>query len=69
MKFFREYTRTVLSDVAVATRGNPLGFGIDTHAREFANGLSSAMGRIRRGVKDVVAISNVSMEAAEKSVW
>jgi hypothetical protein len=47
VKFFSEYTRTVLSEVAVAMRGRPLGFGIETHAREEEIGLKSASGRIR----------------------
>jgi hypothetical protein len=47
VKFLSEYTRTVLSEVAVAMRGRPLGFGIETQAREEAVGLKSAMGIIR----------------------
>lgn len=48
MKFFSEYTRTVLSEVAVAIRGSPLGLGIDTQARELETGLNSASGRRRK---------------------
>jgi hypothetical protein len=44
MKFSKEYTRTVLSDVAVAISGRPLGFGIETQARDKAIGLNSERG-------------------------
>jgi hypothetical protein len=41
VKFRREYTLTVLSEVAVARSGRPLGLGMETQAREDAEGLNS----------------------------
>jgi hypothetical protein len=59
VKFRREYTRTVLSEVAVAMRGKPLGFGIDTQARDAAAGLNSARGRIRIWVGEAILAGRV----------
>lgn len=57
MKFFNEYTRTVLSEVAVAMSGRPLGFGIETQARDAEMGLKSARGRIRRYGREAIVLS------------
>lgn len=46
MKFRREYTLTVLSEVAVARSGRPFGFGTDAQARDEAGGLNSARAAI-----------------------
>ena len=54
MKFFNEYTRAVLSEVAVAINGRPLGFGIETQALEVDIGLNSARGSIRRRVGEAM---------------
>ena len=61
MKFFSEYTRAVLSEVAVATSGRPLGFGIETQARDDEIGLKSARGRIRTCVEDAIVAVCVSV--------
>jgi hypothetical protein len=45
-----------LSEVAVAMRGKPLGFGIETQALEAAAGLNSARGRMRRGVGEAILV-------------
>jgi hypothetical protein len=42
VKFRREYTLTVLSEVAVARSGRPFGLGTEAQAREDADGLNSA---------------------------
>jgi len=55
-KLRNEYTRTVLSEVAVAMRGKPLGFGIETQALEAAAGLNSARGRMRRDVGEAILV-------------
>jgi hypothetical protein len=54
VKFFNEYTRAVLSEVAVAINGRPLGFGIETQALEVDIGLNSARGSIRRRVGEAM---------------
>jgi hypothetical protein len=55
-KLRNEYTRTVLSEVAVAMRGKPLGFGTETHALDAAAGLNSARGRMRSWVGDAMVV-------------
>jgi len=47
VKFLSEYTRTVLSLVAVAIKGMESGFGIEAQARELAGGLKSERGTRR----------------------
>ncbi len=68
MKFLSEYTLTVLSEVAVAMRGRPLGFGMETQALEFAIGLNSANGRIRRGVKPAIFKKKLKNSRAESGM-
>jgi hypothetical protein len=46
VKFRREYTLTVLSEVAVARRGRPFGLGTEAQARDDAEGLNSARAAI-----------------------
>jgi hypothetical protein len=46
VKFRRENTLTVLSEVAVARRGRPFGLGTEAQARDDAGGLNSARAAI-----------------------
>lgn len=66
MKFLSEYTRTDFSEVAVARRGILFGFGMETQARTgLAEGLNSAMGRMRTSGGDNEAIVGVVMRKVD----